>query len=75
MKEKFEVDRYEGNQATYLRMEFGQVVDSDSECVVLDSDNYEGAIKHIEIPHGRTRQRNEALTEEEQTIYGRNYEN
>ena len=42
--------------------------DSDSECVILDSDNYEGEINHIEISHARTRQRNEALTEEDQTI-------
>ena len=44
------------------------MIDSDSECIILDPDKYEGEINHIEIPHGRARHRNGALTEEEQTI-------
>ena len=37
-------------------------------CAIPDSDNYEDEINHIEIPHGRTRRGNDALTGEEQTI-------
>ena len=42
--------------------------DSDFEYIILEPDNYEDKINHIEIPHERERQRNGALTEEEQTI-------
>ena len=49
-------------------MEVGKVRDSDSEWVIPDSNNYEGEINHIEIPHERTRHRHGALTEEEQSI-------
>ena len=42
--------------------------DSDFDGLVLDSDDYGDKINHIEIPHERTRQRNGALTEEEQEI-------
>ena len=42
--------------------------DLDFEGVGLDSNNYVGRINHIEIPHERSRQRNDALKEAEQTI-------
>ena len=42
--------------------------DPDSEGIILDPDNYEGEINHIEISHERKRRRNDALTEAEQTI-------
>ena len=45
-----------------------KVIDSDFEGIILDPDNYEGEINHIEIPHERTRHRNEAITEEEHAI-------
>ena len=68
MEEKFEVCRYGGNQSTYLGTEIEKVSDSDFEGLVLDSNDYEDKINHIEIPHERTRQRNGALTEECQAI-------
>ena len=42
--------------------------DSDFNGLVLDSDDYEGKINHIETPHGRTRNRNGALSEADQSI-------
>ena len=66
---KFEVDRYGENKATYLGMGIGKVSDSDYDGIMLDSDNYEGAINHIEIPRDRTRHRNKSLTEEEHAIF------
>ena len=68
MQGKFEVDRYETNKATYLGMGVEKGADSDSEGIIPDSDNYEGGINRTEIPHERTKHRNEALTEEEQAI-------
>ena len=68
MKEKFEADSYGGGKATYLGMEIEKVSDSDSEGIIIGPDNYEGEINHIEIPHERTRPRNDAIAEEEQTI-------
>ena len=49
-------------------MEIGKVSDSDFECVILDSDNYEDKINQVGIPNERGRQRNVALTEEEPAI-------
>ena len=45
-----------------------EVVDSDSEGIILDSNNYEDEIDHIGIPHERARGRNEAITEEDHAI-------
>merc|ERR1712114_101576 len=36
--------------------------------IILDSDNYEGKINHIEISHARSKQKDDFLTEEEQSI-------
>ena len=41
----------------------------DSAGVILDPNNYEGGINHIEIPHERKRHRNEAITEEDHSIF------
>ena len=49
-------------------MEIGEVSNAEFEGVIPDSDNYEGKINHIEIPHERTRHPDEALTEEEHAI-------
>ena len=68
MGEKFEVYSYGWNKATYLWMEIEKVSGSDSEGVILDSDNYEDKINHIEISHETTRQRNDALADAAQTI-------
>ena len=68
MKEKSDVDSYEGNQSTYLGMGVEKVSDSDCDVLVLDSNDYEDKINHIEFPHGRTRHRNGALTGEGQSI-------
>ena len=68
MKEKFEVDRYGGNKETYLGMGIEKVNNAEFEGVILDSDNYEDEINHIEICHERTRQLDEALAEEEKAI-------
>ena len=50
-----------GNKATYVGMGIAKVGDADSEGIILDSDNYEGEINHMGIPHERTRQRNRAI--------------
>ena len=68
MKAKFEVDRYGGNQSIYLGVGVKKMSDSDSDGLVLDTNDYEDKINHIEISLERSRQRNEALTEEEQSI-------
>ena len=68
MREKFEVDICEGNKSTYLGMGIEKVSNAELEGVILDSDNYEGEISHIEIPHERTRQPDEALAEADQAI-------
>ena len=65
---KSAVARYGGNKATYLRMEIEKVGDSDFECLISGSDNYEDKINQVEIPHERTKKRTDALTEEEQAI-------
>ena len=44
----------------------GKLSDSDSEGLILDSDNFVGKISRIEIPHERAKERNGALTEEDQ---------
>ena len=49
-------------------MRIAKATDSDTECVILDSDNYGGGINQIEIPHERARRRNGDVTEEGQTI-------
>ena len=41
---------------------------ADSEGIILDSNNFEGEINHIEIPHERKRQPDESLTEEDHSI-------
>ena len=66
-KEKFEADSYEGNEATYLGMKTPMANDGDFEGAVLDSDKYENEINQIEIPHERTMEPGEILTEKEQT--------
>ena len=43
--------------------------DSDFEGLVLDPNDYEDGINHIAIPHERTRHRNGALTEADQSIF------
>ena len=70
MKGELEVDRCVcvGDKATYLGMGIGKVDESDSEGIILDSDNYEGGINHVEIPHERAKRRNESLTEAGETI-------
>ena len=68
MKEKPEADRYEENKETYLGMEIGKAIDSDSEGIILGPNNYEGEINKIGIPHARTRRRNGALSGEGQSI-------
>ena len=45
-----------------------KVGDSDFEGLVLDYNDYEGKINHIEIPHDRKRRGNGALTEADQSI-------
>ena len=40
----------------------------ESDGIILDSDNYEGGIKHIEISYERTRTPDEPSTEDEETI-------
>ena len=47
-------------------MDIEKAIGADSECVILDSDNYEGEINHIEILRERTNHRNESLMEEEE---------
>ena len=42
-------------------MKIEKVSGSDPDGVILDPDNYEGGINHIEIPHERARHRNGAL--------------
>ena len=44
------------------------MTDSDCEGIISYSDNYEGEINHIEIPHERTKKRNESLTEEQSIL-------
>ena len=47
---KFEVDTFEGNKAKYICMEIEKIDTPDFKGVILDPNNYEGEIKHIEIP-------------------------
>ena len=68
MEGKFEVGRYEENRTTYLGAKIKNVGDSTFDGLVLDSDDYEDKINHTEMPHGRTRHRNGALTGEEKAI-------
>ena len=49
-------------------MQIEKVSGADSDGVILDPDNYDGEINHIEIPHERARQRNETLKEEDRAI-------
>ena len=72
MKEKFEVDRYEENKATYLGIEIEKVSNAEFGGIILDSANYEGEINHIGISHERTRHPDEALTEADHAICDRN---
>ena len=49
-------------------MRVKKVGDSDSECIISESDNYEDKFNQIGIPHARTRGRTDAWAEEEQSI-------
>ena len=42
--------------------------DPDCDGLILDPDNYEDKINHIEIPHGGSKKIPEALTEADQAI-------
>ena len=55
-----------GNKATYLGIGIGGVGDSDFEGIIPDPDNYGGKINQIATPHGRSKGRTDALTEEEE---------
>ena len=68
VKEKFDLDSYGGNKATYLGMGVGKVSDSDFEGLISDPDNYEGEINQIEIAHERTNRRTDALAMGEQAV-------
>ena len=68
MKEKFEVDTFEENNAIYLGMKIEKVDSNDFKGIILDSNNYEDKINHIEISHARSKQKDDFLTEEEQSI-------
>ena len=57
MKGKFEVDTFEENKATYIGMEIEKVDALDFKGVILDSNNYEDKINHIEIPQSRSKQK------------------
>ena len=50
MEEKFEVDTFEENKATYIGMEIEKIDTPDFKGVILDSNNYEGKINHVEFP-------------------------
>ena len=63
MKEKFDVGRYEENEATYGGMKISKINDNDFSGLILDSDKYGDKINHIEISHGRTRTPEEPITE------------
>ena len=68
MEEKFEVDTFEENKATYIGMEIEKIDTPDFKGVILDSNNYEDEINRIEIPHRRSKQKDDFLTEEEQSV-------
>ena len=68
MKDKCEVDSYEGNEATYLGMKIPKVNDGDFEGVVLVQGKYVNKLNQIEIPHGRMLTPNGPLAEAEQAI-------
>ena len=57
MKEKFEVDAFEENNAVYLGMKIEKVDTNDVTGIILDSNNCEGEINHIEISHARSKQK------------------
>ena len=42
MNGEFEADSYEGNEATYLRMEITQTNNEEFDGIILDANNYEG---------------------------------
>ena len=67
MKEKFEVDTFEENKATYLGMKIEKIDTPDFKGVILDSNNYEDKINHIEISQARSKQKGDFLTNEEQS--------
>ena len=56
MKEKFEVDTFEENKATYLGMKIEKIDTPDFKGVILDSNNYEDKVNDVEIPHARSKQ-------------------
>ena len=64
---KFEVDTFEDNKASYLGMEIEKIDTPDFKGVILDSNNYEGKINHIEISQDRSKQKDDFLTDEEQS--------
>ena len=67
-KAKFEVYSYEENKATYFGMKIEKVSNADSEGIIREPGNYADKINHIEIPHERTRQPCETLTEASHAI-------
>ena len=67
MKGEFEVDTFEENKATYIGMEIEKIDTPDFKGVILDSNNYEDKINHIEIPQARSKQKDDFLIDEEQS--------
>ena len=65
---KFEVDSYGVNKATYLGMEIEKASNSKFEGITPDPNNYEDRNNHNAISHERTRQPDEALTQDGQAI-------
>ena len=57
-----------GAKATHLRMGIAKESDPDFGGIILDPGNYEAKIIRIEIPHERSNQRPEAITEDAQSV-------
>ena len=68
MKEKFEVDSFEENKAIYLGVKIEKVGTPEFKGVILDPNNYEDKINHVEISHARSKEKDDCLTEEEQSV-------
>ena len=62
------MDTFGGNKATYIGMEIEKVDTPDFKAVISDSSNYEDKINRIEIPQARSKQKDDFLTEEEQSV-------
>ena len=67
-----DVDSYGGNKETFPGMGIAKLGDSDSVCVILDSDNYADKINQIEIPNGRMEIIADVLRGENKRFGGRN---